>query len=291
MSGPTIPVKSGLLVGIRSVLPSLNEQEQEVGRYVLDHPEEVVHLSMAELAERSGSSDATVFRFCKKVIGGGYQEFKIRLAKELGAANSSVYVPVAREDSLVAAAAKIVAADVKALQDTLSMLDLETLHRAMDALQAAQRVHIYGSGGAAVAAMEMEYKLIRVGVSAVAQTDAKMQLISASLLVDSDVAVGISHSGESVEVLRSMAVARQTGASLIAITNHPGSALGQLVDITLSTSAQEGSGRGYPLGARVAQIALIDVLYGCLAQRRGDETERSLERIAQAVYSHPFGRA
>ena len=287
MSGSGVPATAGILVNLRAMLPALNEQEQKVGHYVLDHAEEVVHLSMAELAERSGSSDATVFRFCKKVIGGGYQEFKIRLAQELGAANPSIYVPVDPEDSLVAAARKIVAADLRALEDTLSVLDPDKVQRAVDALLAAKRVHVYGSGGAAIAAMEMEYKLIRVGVPAVAHVDAKMQLISASLLAADDVAVGISHSGESPEVLRAMAVARQAGAILIAITNHPTSSLGQMVDVELLTAAQEGFGRSYPLGTRVAQIALIDILYGCLAQRRGDETERSLERIAQAVYRHP----
>lgn len=275
-----------MLVGIRAVLPSLNEQEQKVGQYVLDHPEEVVHLSMAELAELSRSSDATVFRFCKKVIGGGYQEFKIRLAQELGASHPSSYVRVGPEDSLVAAARKIVAADVKALEDTLAVLDPDRLHQAVEALLVARRVHVYGSGGAAIAATEMEYKLIRVGIPAVAHTDAKMQLISASLLEADDVAVGISHSGESPEVLRAMEVARHAGATLLAITNHPTSALGQMVNVVLLTAAQEGLARSYPLGTRVAQVALIDILYGCLAQRRGDETEWSLERIAQAVYHH-----
>jgi DNA-binding MurR/RpiR family transcriptional regulator len=243
-------------------------------------------MSMAELAERSGSSDATVFRFCKKVIGGGYQAFKIRLAQELGASSPTAYVPVGPGDSLITAAQKIAAADAKALEDTLSVLEEDRLQRAVDALLRARRVHIYGSGGAAISAMEMEYKLIRVGIPAVAHTDAKMQLISASLLAGEDVAAGISHSGESPEVLRAMQVARHAGATLLAITNHPASALGRLADVVLLTAAQEGLGRSYPLGTRVAQLVLIDILYGCLAQRRGDETERSLERIAEAVYGH-----
>jgi DNA-binding MurR/RpiR family transcriptional regulator len=279
-----IPNTAGLLVGIRALLPALNEQEQKVGQYILDHPDDVVLLSMAELAERSGSSDATVFRFCKRVTGRGYQEFKIHLARELGASGSSTYSQVAPGDGILDVARKIVAADIKALEDTLAVLEPARLQQALEALLAAERVLIYGSGGAAIAAVEMEYKLIRVGVSAAAHTDAKMQLISASLLTGSDVAVGISHSGESHEVLRSMEVARQTGAVLIAITNHPASALGEMAGVLLLTAAQEGVSRGYPLGARVAQIAVIDVLYGCLAQRRGDETEHSLERIAQAVY-------
>jgi DNA-binding MurR/RpiR family transcriptional regulator len=286
MPGSLVPGAAGVLAATRFLLPSLNEQEQKAGQYVLEHPVEVVHMSMAELAERSGTSDATVFRFCKKVTGTGYQEFKIRLAQELGASSPAVYVPVGPEDSLMQAARKTAAADAKALEDTLSVLEERRLQQAVDALSRARHVHIYGSGGAAISAMEMEYKLIRVGIPAVGHTDAKMQLISASLLAGEDVAVGISHSGESPEVLRAMQVARHAGATLLAITNHPAAGLGQMADVVLLTAAQEGLGRSYPLGTRVAQIALIDILYGCLAQRRGDETERTLERIAEAVYGH-----
>ena len=98
---------------------------------------------------------------------------------------------------------------------------LANLERAADALLAARRVDIYGSGGGAIAALELQYKLMRVGVRAVPHTDAEMQIISATLLTSADLAVGISHSGESHDVLHALKTARQAGARTIAITNHP----------------------------------------------------------------------
>lgn len=68
-----------LLLTIRGLLPSLNEQEQKVGQYVLDHPYEVIHLPMVELAERCRVGDTTIFRFCRRVQTEGYQAFKIAL--------------------------------------------------------------------------------------------------------------------------------------------------------------------------------------------------------------------
>ncbi|MGQ9554809.1 MAG: MurR/RpiR family transcriptional regulator [Anaerolineae bacterium] len=273
-----------LLLAIRGLLPALNEQEAKVGRYVLVHPAEVIHLSMSELGERCGVSDATVFRFCRRVGTEGYQDFKIRLAQTLAMPGMTAYLPITAQDSLQEAAGKVIADDIKALEDTLKLLDLSMLGRAVEALLAARRVDIYGSGGAAIAALELQYKLIRVGIRGVAHTDAEMQTISAALLTPADLAVGISHSGEAYDVRHAMEVAKESGAKLIAITNHPASAISELADIHLYTAAEESFGQGYPMGTRVAQVALIDVLYACLALKRGEESERSLARISAVLY-------
>jgi len=275
-----------LLLAIRGLLPALNEQEQKVGSYVLEHAWEVIHLPVSDLARRALVSETTVFRFCRKMGADGYQDFKIRLAQELAAARPTTYVTVGPQDTLVEAAHKAIAADLKALEDTLRILDLAALERAADAILAARRVDIYGSGGGAVAALELQYKLMRVGVRAVPHIDAEMQVISATLLTANDLAIGISHSGASPDVLHALTVAREAGARTIAITNHPASPVAALAEISLCTAAQEAlAHEGYPLGARVAQIGLIDVLYTCLARKRPAEVERSQARIATALYS------
>ncbi len=278
---------SSLLLTIRALVPSLNEQEQKVGQYILDHPDEVVHLAIGDLAQHCLASDATVFRFCRKIGADGYQDLKIRLALESAPGHPATYAAVSSEDSLATAARKVIAADLKALEDTLSTLDLAVLERAADALLAARRVDIYGSGGGAVAALELQYKLMRVGVRAVPHTDAEMQIISATLLTPDDLAVGISHSGESQDVLRALEVAKEAGARTIAITNHPLSPIATTAEISLCTAAQEALAHGYPLGARVAQVGLIDVLYTCMALKRQAEVERSQARIAAALYGRP----
>ena len=96
--------KPGLLLAIRGLLPALNEQEQKVGQYVLNHPDEVIRLSMTELAQRCAVSDTTVFRFCRKVQVEGYQELKIRLALELEPGHTPTYSGVTAMDSLAEAA-------------------------------------------------------------------------------------------------------------------------------------------------------------------------------------------
>jgi RpiR family transcriptional regulator, carbohydrate utilization regulator len=275
---------SSLLLTVRGLLPALNEQEQKVGQYVLDHPDEVIHLAMSDLAQRCAVSDTTVFRFCRKVQTYGYQDFKIRLALELTPGRLATYAMAFPGDGVIEAARKVITADIKALDDTLSALDFGELERAAEALLAARRVDIYGSGGGAIAALELQYKLMRVGVRAVPHTDAEMQVISATLLTTADLAVAISHSGESQDLLHALKVAKKAGARTVAITNHPASPIAKLADISLRTAAQEALAHEYPLGARVAQVGLIDMLYICMAAKCQTEVERSQARIAEALY-------
>jgi DNA-binding MurR/RpiR family transcriptional regulator len=131
-----------ILLKIRGLLPSLTAGEKKVGNYVLRCPDEVVKLSITELAEACGVSDATIFRFCRKVGTEGYQDFKIALAKESVSPDSLVYADVTPEDSLLTMAEKIVEANVKALRDTLKILDVEALDKALNAILAANRVQV-----------------------------------------------------------------------------------------------------------------------------------------------------
>jgi RpiR family carbohydrate utilization transcriptional regulator len=268
MSDSPISPAGSLLLFIRGLLPTLNEQEQKVGQYVLDHPDEVIHLAMSDLAHRCAVSETTVFRFCRKVQVDGYQELKIQLALESEPGRAAAYATVEPGDSLARAALKVIAADAKALEDTLSILDPAVLERAADALLAARRIDIYGAGGGAIAAAELQYKLLRTGLPVATYTDAEMQLISAALLTPTDVVLAISHSGESKDLVRAFGVAKERGARTIAITNHPASSLARLAEINLHTAAQEALAHGYPLGARVAQIGMIDLLHTTINLKR-----------------------
>lgn len=275
---------SNLLLKIRALLPSLYEQEQKVGQYVLNNPDQVVRLSIEELAERCRASDTTIFRFCRKVGADGYQDLKIRLAQDMATVRAPTYAIVNDADTAREVVSKAIMANVKALEDTLAVLDLPTIDRAVEALLAARRVDIYGAGGGAIAAFDLQYKLMRLGIRAVPHTDAEMQVVSATLLTPADAAVAISHSGESQAVLRALTVARDAGAKTIAVTNHPGSSIATAAQISLHTAAQESMAYGYPLGARVAQVGLIDVLYSYMALKRRVEVDQNHARIVAALH-------
>jgi len=276
-----MPKPGNILLEIRGLLPSLSEQEQRVGAYVLAHPEQVISLSITELAEATGASDATVFRFCRHVGTEGYQDFKIALA--LVSSHSLVYANVTPEDTIASMVSKVVDASIKALRDTAAVLDVDALERAVDAFLQAHRVEIYALGGAGVAAREMQFKMMQLGMRINAFLDARMQTMSAALLGPGDLAIGISHSGEDEHTVDALRIAREGGATTIAITNHPNSSLARTAHISLVTSAAETPLESGSPSVRIAQMAVVDLLYEGILLKGGEGLQSRLARVAEAV--------
>jgi RpiR family carbohydrate utilization transcriptional regulator len=257
--------------------------EKKIGDYVLRNPDEVIRLSITELAEACGVSDATIFRFCRKVGTEGYQDFKIALAKESVSPDSLVYADVIPEDSLTTMAEKIVEANVKALRDTLKVLDKEALDKALNAILAANRVQIYAVGGSGVAARELQFKLMQLGINANAFIDSQMQLISASLLTKSDVGIAVSHSGAKRHTVEALKLAKASGATTICITSHTASPVAEVADIKLYTSAWESLVHDDSPSVRNAQLALIDVIYEGIVMRAPQRAQASLSKANEAI--------
>ena len=59
------------------------EAEKKIADYILEHKSEIIDMTVAELALASGTSDATVSRFCRRCGFNGFHHLKITLAKEV----------------------------------------------------------------------------------------------------------------------------------------------------------------------------------------------------------------
>ncbi|UCC65581.1 MAG: MurR/RpiR family transcriptional regulator [Anaerolineae bacterium] len=213
----------GILIKIKQTLPSLPGQERKVGDYVLAQPHEAVGYSITRLANACGASSTTVSRFCQRMGAQGYRQFRIALAKDLGSPENLMYVEVQLGDTLANVAHKIFAANIQALRDTQKVLDLDILEKAVEIILRARRVDIYATGGAGIAARELHFKCMQLGISANAFLDSQMQCMSAAALTPEDVGIGISHSGMQRHVVEALDLAGSSGATTIALTSYPSS--------------------------------------------------------------------
>jgi len=279
----------GVLLRIKQTLPSLPEQEYKVGDYVLRHPHEAVALSITGLADACGVSNTTVSRFCQRIGLDGYRQFKISLARESGSPENLIYVEVAPEDTLASVAQKIFAINIQALRDTQRVLNMDVLEQVVAALLHAHRVDIYAAGGAAVAAQELHFKCIQLGLSASAFLDSQMQMMSAASLAAGDVGLGISHSGMQWQVVEALKKAKAGGGTTVAMTSYPGSPVARAADLVLYT-ASPGTAIIYaPPSVRNAQLAVVDVLYEAMLMKEQEPAREKMARVAQAISEHLIG--
>ncbi|WML43159.1 MurR/RpiR family transcriptional regulator [Neobacillus sp. PS3-40] len=268
---------------IRSYYARLSEKEKKIANYILDNPDKIIHCTINEVAEDLNVADATVFRFCKRLGFKGYQAMKIALASEVVTPMKHIHEEISDQDNEKAISEKIFKSNIRTLENTLQILDYNSLQKAVQLIQEADRVEFYGTGGSVVVAIDAFHKFIRSGVKAFAFPDSHFQLMSASQLTKNDVAVVISHTGTNNDTIKILNTAIESGAKTIGITSFPKSPISQNVDVALYTSSDETEYRSEALASRIAQLSLIDALYVNLMILNKDKAKNSLEKVRNAI--------
>jgi len=284
----------GLIVHISGLLPSLSPAEQRVGRLVVADPADAARRTITDLATGAQTSEATVIRFCRSVGMEGYPQLRIRLAAE---AARRIEPPDARvvggDIPPGADMAQIIATisfnDARAVEETAEQLDPAICDQVVDAIVGAGRVDIYGAGASGFVASDFQQKLHRIGRPAFYWPDVHTALSSAALLGRGDVAVGISHTGTTADVVEILELARSRGAQTVALTNFPRSPITDVADHVLTTAARETTYRSGAMASRLAQLTVVDCLFVGVAARNRARTRRALEVTADAVQSHRLG--
>ncbi|GAA4893311.1 RpiR family transcriptional regulator [Stackebrandtia albiflava] len=282
--------RSSVVQHIRGLAPTLAPAERRVADAITAEPRLVVSTTITELAQRCSTSETTVVRFCRRAGFRGYAELRLAVATELGADQARADggltpgTDIDRDDTLQELVRKVAFADVRAIQETMEHLDIGQLDRVITALSAARRISLFGMGASAFAAQDLQHKLLRVDRIALAIADSHLALGTAALLSAEDVAVGLSHTGETSEVVAYLRVARDHGATTVAIVNYPRSPLTRHADLVITTQVRETRFRSGAMASRLAQLAVVDCVFLGMAQRSYDATLQALTRTHQVVH-------
>lgn len=282
------------LLTIKSILPSLTPAERRVADAVLAAPDWVAANSITALAGRCATSEATVVRFCKDAGYSGFPQLRLALTRDIALSQVEgrtriAGVDVTAYDSVAEIVGKVGALDRDAIIDTTETLDIGSLTATIDAIASANRVAIYGIGASGLVAADLELKLRRIGLTAAASTDGHAAMTFASLLDPGSVAIGISHSGETADVVEPIQRATSRGATTVALTNFPRSPLATTADIVLITAVGESLFRSGAMASRVAQLTVIDCMFVGVAQRDFDRTMIALDETYEAIRSRRLG--
>ena len=153
---------SSCLVKLANILAELHDAERRAAQLINSNPAGVIHCSITELAERSGTSEATIVRLCKGLGCKGFQDLKIRLAQEVVAPSYQMYEAIEKEDDSVTIKDKVFDSQVRALCDSLKVLDDDAFIRTVRALFSARHVEFYGTGGSGAIALDARHKFLKM---------------------------------------------------------------------------------------------------------------------------------
>lgn len=270
------------LAMIRSVYPTLSPSECKVADYVLANTSDFLYQSVNHVALQCHVGESTVIRFCRSAGFAGFQEMKYILAREVTLTEDYPEMTEPAHQDLSELVRRLSEETIMGIKDTLQLLDLNQLNRAIDAIVKARRIEFYGVGGSGITALEAQFKFMRIGITAIAYTDANMQSMSATTLGPEDVVVGISLTGAMASLISSLKLARDSKATVIGITSVPGSPLTEVSDIVLINGGSE-RGVSPSLKGKIAQLHIIDFLFTGVYQKLGEKAKYYSEHTAKAT--------
>ncbi|WP_019637911.1 MurR/RpiR family transcriptional regulator [Paenibacillus fonticola] len=274
-----------IFTSIHSKYNNLTNTEKKVADYVLENAASVVYMSITDLADACNVGESSIFRFCKSLSYKGYQEFKIALAHSTTVDNEIPQLTdqVLMDDTIDQVASKVLASNISALNETFNLLNSEKISEAIDYLLGAERILFFGVGSSLITAMEAKVKFMRITNKAECTFDSHLQMMSAALMTERDIAVIISYSGSTKDNIEVAKKAKERGATVISITRFVKSPLTSYSDLTLLCGANEGPLQGGSLSAKISQLYLLDVLYAEYFKRSKEQSVVNKESTAAAV--------
>ncbi|EKO3642403.1 MULTISPECIES: MurR/RpiR family transcriptional regulator [Vibrio] len=265
----------------------LSANELKIADWILAHPQQAALMTSLQLADQVSASQSSIIKFAQKMGFKGYSAFKLLLVEELSRKQALESTPVQHNifinDPLAVIAQKLVQAKTDAMFHTTNALCFEQFHHAVNWINQAHRVQIVGIGGSALTGKDLAFKLLKLGITALAEQDSHVQIATARTLTPQDVQIAISFSGDRKEVFIAAEAAKQQGAKVIALTAPKKSKLRQLADIALDTIADETQHRSSSIASRTAQNVLTDLLFISLVQRREDSARQLIETISSDI--------
>lgn len=283
MTELNVNTNPGFFTRLNVAMPKLRDSEKKIVEFIQNNQEEIIHLSITEVAERSETSESSVVRLCKRLGYKGFQDMKIHLAKEVIEPVKQIHEVIEKGDNVMTIKKKVFQSNIQALYDSLEVCDDEQLVKAVEAIRKARTIEFYGTGGSGTVALDAQHKLLKLGIKSSAYIDPTLQAMSASMLTEEDVVVGISHTGSNTDVLNSLKIAKESGATLICITNASKSPITTISDIILQTASNETLFRTDAIASRIAQLTIIDILVAATANEKYEFYYQNLQKTRKST--------
>lgn len=267
--------KRAVFGAICSSYDTFFEAEKKIADYMMENKAAVVDMTVGELARASGTSDATVSRFCRRCGFKGFHNLKLTLAREVledEQKDQSVSNDIDRGD-IRQSLQNILANKVAELTETVNMMDADNLEQILRRLENARMVQLAAVGNTIPVAMDGAFKLNQLGIPAVAGEIWEAQAAYTFNLGPEDVVLIISNSGSSRRLQSLAQGARENRSTVIVITNNPDSPLARISDYRIVTATREKLLTEEFWFSRVTATAVMEILYLLLLNSKKDAVE------------------
>ncbi|ANN35486.1 hypothetical protein BK704_00885 [[Bacillus thuringiensis] serovar konkukian] len=269
-----------LIYGIECSMSKFTRTEEELAKYILQQPDEVSQLTISQIAKKLHISPATITRFCQKLTFSGFNEFRHELKRFVDLQNTPTIMKNIKQVDYFA---KLYQDHLGIIDNTFRITRYNDIQKAVSFLTQADKIHVYGIGSSGLAAQEFKSKFFRIGLHVEAITDPHQAVMDAALSNENSVVIGISISGVTKEIIRTVKIAKKQGALTIVFTGNKNSELSQLGDLSLLVTSKSGMYMGQNISPLLPLLLLFDLIYTELVAKDYKNRIRIREKTLQAL--------
>ena len=250
-----------------------SESEKEIAKYILNHGEAVLSMSVKELAKHTYTSPATIVRLCKKIGLEGYNDFKIKYSAELQydlqhTDRIDVNFPFQKDDSHPLICHKLASLSQEVIAYTVKLIDFNQLHQIVDLIYHYPTIDIYGSGNSLLAAMSFQHKMMRISRDVNLRVLHGEQIFMSYNTNPDRIGMIISYSGETNEVIQIAQTLKEKKTPLIVLTSIGDNRLSHYADYILNIGSREKIfTKIAPFASQISMEYLLNVIFSCLFQK------------------------
>ena len=268
---------------IFSIYDSLYDAEKKAADYLIAHQEDVINMSVSELAQNCDTSQATIIRFCKNIGCGGFHQLKLKLAGEQSRQEEPAASNEINIDNMEQSLHNIMTSKVEEIKATFHNFDKKDLRQVVDAILKADLIEFAAMGNTIPIAMDGTYKFNQLGLHAVTSPIWETQEAFARTMKEGDVFFAISASGASKRLIRMAEIVKKRGGVTVVITNQSRAPLTEICDHVIITATREHVFYDQVSFTRMAAMAVIDTLFMLLLSTKDDFFENVAEHERSVI--------
>ena len=278
-------MSNNLLYIIEEKMQGMSKSHKLIAKYIIEHSEKAVKCTATKLGEEIGVSESTVVRFATEMGFKGYSELQTALKNVIHTKLTTVqridaYDEAISEDTL----GSVMSNDIENLRISMNKIDREEFEKVADLIANAKNIYILGVRTSTVLANFLYYYLdimmenvIIVNTSGVGEIYEQLRRIGKD-----DVIIGITFPRYSTRTKRCLEIAKNSGASVIAITDNEVSPIVPIADRILYVKSDMVSF----VDSLVAPLSIMNALIVSVGLKKKDSLKGTFKRLEEIWKDH-----
>lgn len=235
---------------IESHYETMSSLEKNIADFFINNREQM-DFSSKNISALLYVSEAALSRFAKKCGYKGYREFIYHYKESF---NESRHTITSQMRTVFDAYQEL-------LNKSYNLVEEVQLQRIVEQLNERPRVFVYGKGSSGLAAREMQFRFMRLGLDIDAIDDSDVMRMNASIISERSVVIGISISGMTEEVIDSLRQAKMNGAYTVLVTSYKRKEYEEICNEVVYVAARKNLNHGNLISPQFPVLVFLDILY------------------------------